>query len=77
MPAFTGITKAYADTFARQKQLTPEVWVSSHAGHFNLHEKYKPGDAYDANRFVDPAGYRAKIERYEKLYLDQLQKERQ
>jgi metallo-beta-lactamase class B len=62
---------------AKQKQLTPEVWVSSHAGHFGLHEKYKPGDAYDPKRFVDPAGYRAKIERYEKLYCDQLQRERQ
>lgn len=77
MPAFPGITDAYAQTFAKQKQLTPEVWVSSHAGHFNLHEKYKPGDVYNANRFVDPEGYRLKVLRYEKLYLDQLQKERQ
>ena len=77
MPAFPGITEAYATTFVRQKLLTPEVWVSSHAGHFNLHEKYKPGDAYDPNRFIDPAGYRAKVAFYEKLYLDQLAKERQ
>jgi hypothetical protein len=49
--------------------------VSSHAGHFNLHQKYKPGDPYDPNRFVDPDGYQAKIQFYEKLFRGQLQKE--
>ncbi|HKA44259.1 MAG TPA: subclass B3 metallo-beta-lactamase [Burkholderiales bacterium] len=76
MAGFPNITEAYAQTFARQKRLTPDIFVSSHAGQFNLHEKYKPGDKYDPNRFVDPEGYKAKIELYEKLYLDQLQKER-
>jgi len=77
MPGYPNITEAYAQTFAKQKELKPEIWVSSHAGHFGLHEKYKPGDAYDPKRFIDPEGYRAKIERYEKLYRDQLQRERQ
>ncbi len=76
MPGFPGITEAYQQTFAKQKLLTPEVWVSSHAGHFNLHEKYKPGDKYDPNRFADPAGYREKIAKYEKLFNDQLAAER-
>jgi metallo-beta-lactamase class B len=53
------------------------VWVASHAAQFNMHQKYKPGDAYDPNRFVDPAGYRAKVELYEKRYLDQLKKDRE
>ena len=75
MPAFPQITEAYAKTLARQKQLKPDVWVSSHAGHFNMHDKYKPGDAYNPNRFVDPAGYQAKIELYEKRYQDQLRKD--
>jgi len=75
MPAFPNITDAYATTLKRQKELRPEVWVSSHAGHFNLHQKYKPGDKYDPNRFVDPDGYQAKIQFYEKLYNAQLQKE--
>jgi len=56
--------------------MKPDVWVASHAAQFNLHQKYKPGDAYDPNRFVDPAGYQAKIEYYEKLYEAQLAKER-
>jgi hypothetical protein len=56
--------------------LKPDVWVSSHAGHFNMHPKYQPGDPYDPKRFVDPDGYQAKIQFYEKLFGAQLQKER-
>jgi metallo-beta-lactamase class B len=77
MPAFPNITEAYTQTFAKQKKLMPDVWVSSHAGHFDLHQKYKPGDPYDPNRFVDPKGYQAKVALYEKRFLEQLQKERE
>lgn len=75
MQAFPEISKAYMTTIQRQKQLKPDVWVSSHAGHFNLHQKYKPGDPYDPKRFVDPEGYQAKIQLYEKLFGVQLKKE--
>ena len=67
MPGFTDITKAYLGTIERQKQMKPDIWVSSHAGHFNMHQKYKPGDPFDPNRFVDPDGYQAKLQFYEKL----------
>ena len=67
MPGFADITKAYLGTIERQKQMKPDIWVSSHAGHFNMHQKYKPGDPYDPNRFVDPDGYQAKLQFYEKL----------
>jgi metallo-beta-lactamase class B len=74
MPAFPGINEAYLGTLARQKKLAPGIWVSSHAGHFNLHQKYKPGDPYDPNRFNDPDGYAFKIQFYEKLVQANLQK---
>ena len=75
MPGFPEITKAYSETFAKQKQLKPDVYVSSHAGHFDLHKKYKPGDAYDPNRFVDPQGYIQKVELYEKRFREHLAKD--
>ena len=77
MPAFPKIADAYSTTLAKQKQMKPDIWVSSHAGHFDMHDKYKPGDKYDPNRFVDPKGYLAKIELYEKRYQEQLQKDRE
>ena len=41
-----------------------------------LHEKYKPEQAYNPETFVDPKGYRAAVERHEKLYREQLAAER-
>ncbi|HKU72199.1 MAG TPA: subclass B3 metallo-beta-lactamase [Burkholderiales bacterium] len=74
MPGFPGIKEAYLSTLAKQKQLKPQIWVASHAAQFNMHKKYKPGDAYDPNRFADPDGYAAKIQMYEKLVQENLAK---
>jgi metallo-beta-lactamase class B len=76
MPKYPTIGQDYAKTFAAQKALQIDVFLASHAAQFRMHEKYKPGDAYDPNRFVDAAGYRTAVERLEKIYVDQLAKER-
>ena len=54
MPKYPTIGDDYARTFAAQKALPVDVFLASHAAQFDMHEKYKPGDAYDPNRFVDP-----------------------
>lgn len=76
MPGFAGISEAYLGTLEKQKRLKPDVWVSSHAPQFNMYDKHKPGDKYDPNRFVDPDGYGAKIQFYEKLVRAQLERDR-
>lgn len=76
-PGYPNIVQEYARTFEKQKQLSADIFVSSHAGQFGLHDKYKPGDAYNPNRFVDPEGYMQRVLRLEQAYLDQLQRERQ
>jgi metallo-beta-lactamase class B len=76
MPKYPTIADDYARTFAAQKALSIDVFLASHAAQFRMHEKYKPGDAYDPNRFVDPQGFVAAVERLEKLYRDQLATER-
>ena len=76
MPTFPDIASAYARTFRAQKDMKIDVWLASHAGQFRLHDKYKPGDPYNPDRFVDPAGYLAAVERLEKAYLDQLAREK-
>jgi metallo-beta-lactamase class B len=75
-PGYPTIVEDYARTLARQKQMTIDVFLSSHAGQFRLHDKFNPGDAYNPSRFVDPNGFREAVERSEKNYLAQLQKER-
>jgi len=76
MPKYPTIGDDYARTFAAQKALPVDVFLASHASQFGMHAKYKPGDAYDAERFVDPEGYRAAVERLETIYREQLARER-
>jgi len=54
-----------------------DVWLASHAAQFKLHEKYKSGDAYNPDRFVDPKGFREAVDKLEQTYQDQLKKEKQ
>jgi metallo-beta-lactamase class B len=76
MPGYPGIGADYARTFLAQKDMKIDVWLASHASQFSMHQKYKPGDAYNPERFVDPTGFLAAVQRLEKAYLDQLAKER-
>ena len=76
MPKYPGIAEDYARTFKAQKDMQIDVWLASHASQFNLHEKYKPGDTFNPDRFVDPQGFKAAVERLEKTYREQLAQER-
>jgi len=76
MPKYPEIGKDYGRTFLALKDMKIDVFLASHAGQFRLHEKYKPGDAYNPERFVDPTGYLSSVQRLEKAYLEQLEKER-
>ena len=46
-----------------------DIWVSVHAGFYQLHKKYQPGNAYDPLTFYDPDGFRNTVARFEKIYL--------
>ena len=59
-----------------QKALDIDIFLASHAGQFDLHRKYQPGDRYNPERFVDPSGYRAAVARMEGAFLAALAKER-
>jgi metallo-beta-lactamase class B len=76
MPAYPGIEQDYARTFKAQKAMAIDIFLASHASQFGLHDKYKPGDAYTPDRFVDPAGFLAAVAELEKTYLAQVAKER-
>jgi metallo-beta-lactamase class B len=76
MAKYSGIAEDYARTFKAQKDMQIDVWLASHAAQFKLHEKYKPGDAFNPDRFVDPQGFRTSVEQLEQRYREQLAKER-
>jgi metallo-beta-lactamase class B len=75
-PGYPTIVEDFKNTLAMQATYTPDIWVSSHAGQFNLHTVYKPGDAYNPARFGDLAAYKAKIVGYQAAYEKQLAEER-
>jgi metallo-beta-lactamase class B len=76
-PGYPNVSQDFAYTIADLKKQTPDLWVSSHAGQFNLHKIYKPGDPYNPARFGDLAAYKAKLDGYDKAYQKQLAEERQ
>lgn len=76
MPAYPGIAEDYARTFKAQKDMPIDIWLASHAAQFKMHDKYKPGDPYNPDRFVDPQGFKTAVEELEQKYLEQLARER-
>jgi metallo-beta-lactamase class B len=76
-PKYPKIAEDYARTFAAQKELPCDVFLTSHAGQFGLLRKWRPGMPYDPNRFVDPDAYARAVQRSETSFLLQLQQERE
>jgi metallo-beta-lactamase class B len=75
-PNLPGLAQDFASTISNLGKMKPDIWVSSHAGQFNLHEVYKPGDPYKPARFGDLAAYQTKIAGYKKAFEDQLAEEK-
>ena len=75
-PTYPGVAEDFAETFRKQKALAVDVWVSAHGSHYGLHDKYEAGQDYSPETFVDPGGFLAAVERFEKLYLEQIAAER-
>jgi len=71
-PTYPGIAGDFAKTFRRQQAMEVDVWVAAHASQYGLHDKYRPGDPYRPETFVDPEGFRKLVAHYEKLYREQL-----
>ncbi len=72
---YPNIAKDYAYTFSAMKNIQFDLWLSSHASQFSLHEKHKPGDAYNPAAFKDPAGYAETINEYQKKFEDKLKQQ--
>jgi glyoxylase-like metal-dependent hydrolase (beta-lactamase superfamily II) len=62
-------------TYAKARALPVEVFVSSHGDFYGLDEKYEQLLARadgDPNPFVDPAGYRAHVDEFERIFEETL-----
>lgn len=71
------VSDDYARTFREQKKLQCDIFLSSHASQYQLHDKWKPGQAYNPDTFVDPEGYKSAVNRAEAAYQEWLAKEKE
>jgi metallo-beta-lactamase class B len=68
IPAYPGIAADYAYTFRAMKNISFDIWLSSHASQFKLHDKHHPGDKYNPAAFKDQAGYDTALSDLQKQY---------
>ncbi len=68
---YPGMIDDFRATFKKARTFQVDVFLSSHASFYHMAEKYqklqtrKPGDP---NPFVDPEGYKAHVDEYEKSF---------
>ena len=75
-PTYPGVAEDFLNTYRRQKEMDVDIWVAAHNSQYNMHEKYRPGQAYSPNTFVDSAGFIRAIEGLEQRYADYVAEER-
>ena len=73
--AYPDIAKNYAYTLKAMKNISFDIWLAAPASQFNLHEKHKPGDAYNPAACTDQPGYDAAIRDLQKQYDEKMQQE--
>jgi metallo-beta-lactamase class B len=75
IPAYPEIEKDYSYTFNAMKKLSFDLWLSSHASQFTLHQKHKPEDPYNPAAFIDRKGYDSALNDLEKQFLKRVRKD--
>jgi metallo-beta-lactamase class B len=75
--AYPEIATDYAYTFNAMKNIKFDLWLASHASQFKLHDKHKPGDAYNPAAFIDQAGYDTALNDLQKKYDEKVKKDAQ
>jgi metallo-beta-lactamase class B len=69
---YPGMLDDFRATYKKARTFPVDLWVSSHASFYNMAEKYaklqKRGPPGDPNPFVDPKGYLAHVDEYEKSF---------
>ena len=71
-PTYFGIAGDFEKTFESQRDLSPDIWVSSHKSAYGFHEKHAPGQAYDPRAFYDPAGYIEAVRLHEVTFVNKV-----
>ncbi len=75
-PSYPGIAEDFARTFEVLRALPCDVFLASHGSFFGLRDKIRTlGENPAVNPFIDPARYRAYVERGERRFHERLNEE--
>jgi len=72
--AYPSVATDYANTFKSMKHISFDIWLASHTSQFKMHDKHKPGDAYDPAAFIDQKGYEDELNGLENAYNEKMKK---
>ncbi|MDQ0639204.1 glyoxylase-like metal-dependent hydrolase (beta-lactamase superfamily II) [Pedobacter sp. W3I1] len=70
--SYKDIQKDYTETFKAMKKLDFDLWVSSHASQFDLHDKRKSGDPYSPKVFMDKNKFFEDLRDLENIFLEKI-----
>lgn len=74
-PNYPDIADDYRATFAKARRMPVDVFLGSHGSFYSLREKYERlqrRDEGDPDPFIDPAGFLAYIDQYERRFQEML-----
>jgi metallo-beta-lactamase class B len=72
---YPDIAKDYAYTLDALKKVSFDLWLSSHASQFGLHNKRKAGDVYNPEAFSDRKEYEKSVADLEDQYRKKMEAE--
>jgi metallo-beta-lactamase class B len=72
LTTYPEIESDYRYTFEAMKKLSFDIWLSSHASQFQLHEKHRPNGPYRPENFIDKVGYDEVLTNLDSAYLKKL-----
>jgi len=70
--SYKDIQKDYTETFKAMKKLDFDLWVSSHASQFDLHDKRKSGAPYNPKVFMDKSKFFKNLQDLENTFLEKI-----
>jgi metallo-beta-lactamase class B len=76
-PDYPQITEDYIRAFKLLRELPCDVFMGSHTNHYGMQAKYAKLVQGGPNPFIDPKGYIAHLDNYEKLFYAKLEQEKQ
>ncbi|MDG2421626.1 MAG: subclass B3 metallo-beta-lactamase [Gammaproteobacteria bacterium] len=74
-PTYEGVAEDFLNTYRKQKEMDVDIWVAAHNSQYNMHEKYRTGQTYNPETFLDPSGFIRAIEELEQRYKEYVAEE--